>query len=142
MLRFPHLGNRTYGAEASDVVVKFKFSPLSGGFTREGDDLVYCENVTLLEAFTPKPVSIKTLDGRTLSVTPNELITPQTRLVVENEGMPHSPSGEVVVDTKEYIKTVSNRQKGNLIVRFNIKFPQKILTHHKETILGALATEV
>ena len=60
---------------------------------------MYFENVTLLEALSPKTVSIKTLDGRTLSVTPNELITPQTRLVVSNEGMPLSPTGELIIDT-------------------------------------------
>jgi len=81
------------------LVIKFKLTSLNGGFSREGDDLVYFENVTLLEALSPKPVQIKTLDGRILSVTPNELITPQTRLVVLNEGMPLAPTGEVVNDT-------------------------------------------
>ena len=98
-LRFPQLGNRTFGAHPSDLVINFKLTPLNGGFSREGDDLVYTENVTLIEALSPKPVSIKTLDGRTLSVTPNELITPQTRLVVSNEGIPLAPIGELVIDT-------------------------------------------
>jgi DnaJ family protein B protein 4 len=98
-LRFPQLGHRTFGAHPSDLVIKFKLNEVNGGFSREGDDLVYHENVTLLEALSPKPVSIKTLDGRTLNVTPNELITPQTRLVVSNEGMPLAPSGELVIDT-------------------------------------------
>ncbi len=122
------------------MVIKFQLTPHNGGFTREGDDLVYFENVTLLEALSPKPVQIKTLDGRTLSVTPNELVTPQTKLVVQNEGMPLAPTGEIVIDTQESIKTVTQRQKGNLVVRFNVKFPQKILSHHKQTILDALAT--
>ena len=56
-------------------------------------------------------------------MTPNELITPQTRLVVLNEGMPLAPTGEIVVDTQETIKTIAQRQKGNLVVRFNVKFP-------------------
>ena len=56
VLRFPKLGNRTYGAQSSDLVINFKLTPLNGGFIREGDDLVYSENVTLLEALSPKPV--------------------------------------------------------------------------------------
>ena len=51
VLRFPLLGNRTQSAHPSDLVVRFKLSNVNGGFTREGDDLVYFENVTLLEAF-------------------------------------------------------------------------------------------
>ena len=76
VLRFPQLGNRTQGAQSSDLVVKFRLSNVNGGFTREGDDLVFVETLTLIQAFSPSPVSIKTLDGRFLSVTPNELITP------------------------------------------------------------------
>jgi len=53
--------------------------------------------------------------------------------------MPFAPSGELVMDTQENIITVAKRQKGSLVVRFNIKFPQKILSQHRETILSALA---
>ena len=31
-------------------------------------------------------------------------------------------------------------RKGNLRIEFDIEFPQRILQHHKETILAALAS--
>ena len=52
-VRFPQLGNRTQGAQSSDLVVKFRLSDVNGGFTREGDDLVFVETLTLIQAFSP-----------------------------------------------------------------------------------------
>ncbi len=61
--------------------------------------MVYFVNLTLVEALESKPVTIKTLDGRSILVTPNEMITPQTNVVLENEGMPSGLTGNFVVDT-------------------------------------------
>jgi hypothetical protein len=44
-------------------------------------------------------------------------------VVIKNEGMPLAQTGELVVDTNEHIKPVQQKQKGDLILRFNIKFP-------------------
>ena len=71
-------------------------------------------------------------------VTPNEIITPQTRVVIPNEGMPANHTGNFVVDTTEQLVPLVHRRKGDLVVRYNIEFPAKILNHHRETILAAL----
>ncbi len=60
----------------SDLVIKFKLQEPSGGFVREGDNLIYFVNLSLVEALECKPVTIQTLDGRSILVTPNETITP------------------------------------------------------------------
>lgn len=76
-LRFPRHGNKAFGAHASDLIVKFKLTKdACGGFMRDGNDLVYHVNIDLIEALESKPASIKTLDGRSILVTPNESITP------------------------------------------------------------------
>ena len=52
--------------------------------------------------------------------------------------MPISETGDAVADTKTQLIHHSKRQKGDLVVKFNIVFPTRILSHHKETMLGAL----
>jgi len=87
-LRFSKMGNHSFGAHPSDLVIKFTLVEPTGGFVRQGDDLHYFVNLTLVEALEFKPVQIKIPDGRSVLVTPNEMITPQTHVCVEGEGMP------------------------------------------------------
>ena len=75
-LRFPRYGNKAVGAHPSDLIVKFALKEPTGGFVRVGDDLHYSVDLTLIEALESKPATIKTLDGRSILITPNEAITP------------------------------------------------------------------
>lgn len=54
--------------------------------------------------------------------------------------MPLGRTGEVVIDAQETLNSVADMPKGNMIIRFNIKFPRKILAHNIATILDALKT--
>ena len=137
-LRFPRHGNKAFGAHASDLIVKFALKEPCGGFVRCGNDLYYHVNLSLVEAFESKPATIKTLDGRSILVTPNEMITPQTQVCLEGEGMPVQLSGCFVADASAQLQTKETQKRGNLIVKYNIAFPRKILNHHKQTILEAL----
>ena len=74
-LRFKEKGHESFGAKNSDLVVKFKQIPLDG-FTRSGNDLVYTQTVSLVEALECKPIAVSTLDNRKVFVTPSETITP------------------------------------------------------------------
>lgn len=50
--------------------------------------------------------------------------------------MPVSVDGsENVLD---HLKTVSELQKGDLYIKFDIQFPKKLLNHHKQAIIQAL----
>lgn len=100
-LRFLRLGNKAFGAHPSDLIVKFALKEPTGGFVRQGDDLHYFVNLSLVEALESKPATIKTLDGRSILVTPNEMITPQTQVHLEGEGMPAQLTGNFVIDAKE-----------------------------------------
>lgn len=99
----------------------------------------YAVDMQLVEALESKAVTIKTLDGRSILITPNEMITPQTQVCLEREGMPASFTGNFYADTVEQLQASKDRKKGNLIVRYNLQFPKKILNQHKQTILQALA---
>lgn len=71
-LRFLKMGNKAFGAHTSDLVIQFKLKEPCGGFVRDGDNLIYHVNLSLIEALESKPASIKTLDGRSVLITPNE----------------------------------------------------------------------
>ena len=66
------------------------------------------------------------------------MITPQTEIRVAGEGMPTAEEGDAVKDTKTQLMHHSTRPKGDLVVRFNIVFPQRILTKHRDKMIAAL----
>ena len=105
---------------------------------RRGDDLIVTSDITLTEAIQMKPQSVQTLDSRKVFVSPEELITPQTELVVSGEGMPRGQTGDVVMDTITQLQKKTVQERGDLIVKFNIVFPKRILTEHRLEMLAAL----
>lgn len=138
-LRFSKMGNQSFGSSPSDLIIKFVLKEPTAGFVRSGDNLHYFVNLTLVEALESKPAQIKTLDGRSILVTPNEMITPQTQVCISGEGMPASATGNFVMDCKEQLQPLNDRKKGDLFVKYNIEFPKKVLSHHKEALLACLA---
>jgi len=94
-------------------------------FERDGDDLIYKANITLEEAISPNPtvVKIRTLDDRTLSINICR-VTPESEIIVTDEGMPLQKS--------------KTNEKGNLIVRFNIKFPNSLRDEQRSQIVHIL----
>ena len=97
-LVYPRLGHESFGAHPSDLVIQFTQKPMAN-FERKNDDLVYTHTLTLMEALQMQPVAVDTLDNRKVFVAPTNMITPQTELRVQGEGMPRGPTGDVVVDT-------------------------------------------
>ena len=110
-LRFAGKGNQRPGTPCPDdlvFVVKEKPHEI---FKREGDDLVVTQKISLLEALTGKTIKITMLDGREIDVSVTDIVKPDTKIVIKDEGMPStSKSGE----------------KGNLIIKFDIIFPSTL----------------
>ncbi|CAI2376781.1 unnamed protein product [Moneuplotes crassus] len=88
-------------------------------YSRQGDDLVYKHDISLVDALNSSPCKFKTLDGRTLNISIDEVITPKTVKVVEEEGMP-------VFDEDQEKSSVHNSSRGRLFVTFNILFPSEL----------------
>lgn len=107
-----------------DVVLNIKQIP-NQQFERKGNDLLYRHNITLKEALTGvPPFTITTLDRRKLKIVlNNEIINPDFVHIVNGEGMP--------VYQKE-------NERGNLIIKFDIKFPEKLQEYQKKTIAKIL----
>ncbi|GAB2274769.1 hypothetical protein Dimus_009542 [Dionaea muscipula] len=114
-ITFPGKGNEQPGVAAADLVFIIDEKP-HNVFTREGNDLVVTQKISLAEALTGYTVLVTTLDGRNLSVPVNNVIHPNYEEVILGEGMPIA---------KEPTK------KGNLRVKFHIIFPARLTPEQK-----------
>lgn len=117
-ITFLEKGNEQRGIIPSDLVFIVDEKPHSV-FKRDGNDLVVMQKISLVEALTGYTAQVTTLDGRTLTVPVNNVISPSYEEIVKGEGMliPKDPS-----------------RKGNLRIRFIIKFPSKLTTEQKSGI--------
>ncbi|KAG2407851.1 hypothetical protein LR48_Vigan01g266700 [Vigna angularis] len=114
-ITFTEKGNELPNMIASDLVFVIDEKP-HPVFTRDGNDLVMTQKVSLAEALTGYTVHLTTLDGRALNITINNVIHPNYEEVVPREGMPISKDPS---------------KKGNLRIKFNIKFPAKLTSEQK-----------
>ncbi|KAL9300071.1 putative chaperone DnaJ, HSP40/DnaJ peptide-binding protein [Arabidopsis thaliana] len=114
-ITFSEKGNEQPGVIPADLVFIIDEKP-HPVFTREGNDLVVTQKISVLEAFTGDTVNLTTLDGRRLTIPVNTVIHPEYVEVVPNEGMPLQ---------KDQAK------KGNLRIKFNIKFPTTLTSEQK-----------
>ena len=98
----------------NEVSKKDIHNPL--GLKRVGDNLIMTKNISLKEALVGFKFRMKHFDDRVIEIVSNEIITFNTQLVVKNEGMPKFN------DTKN----------GDLIIKFNIEFPEKLSEERKK----------
>ncbi|KZV22501.1 dnaJsubfamily B member 13 [Dorcoceras hygrometricum] len=122
-ITFPEKGNELPNVIAADLVFIIDENPHSV-FTRDGNDLVTTQKISLAEALTGYTAHLTTLDGRNLTIPINNVIHPSYEEVVPREGMPIP---------KEPTK------KGNLRIKFNIKFPSKLTAEQKSGIKKLLS---
>ncbi|MFS8024140.1 putative DnaJ domain, Chaperone J-domain superfamily [Helianthus anomalus] len=117
-ITFPEKGNEQPNVIPADLVFVIDEKPHST-FTRDGNDLVVKRQITLAEALTGYTVHVTTLDGRNLTIPINNVIHPDYEEIVPKEGMPIS---------KDPTK------KGNLRIKFNVKFPTRLTPTQKTRI--------
>ncbi|CAJ0895531.1 6437_t:CDS:2 [Entrophospora sp. SA101] len=121
--RFPNAGDELPTGGSQDIVVILEEKP-HPIFTRNGDDLSIKITLTLLEALTGFKKTIQTLDGRTLAISNYiSVIKPGQEQRFANEGMP----------TKEPTK------KGDLLIKYDVKFPNKLTDQQKQELKKVLA---
>ncbi|SOV20339.1 knob associated heat shock protein 40 [Plasmodium gaboni] len=92
-------------------------------FVRSYNDLIYTCPITLEQALTGHKFTIKTLDDRDIDIQVDEIVTPLTTKIIPNEGMPYMENPQM---------------KGNLIVEFDIIFPNDLNDEQKSLIKQAL----
>ncbi|XP_014524453.1 dnaJ homolog subfamily B member 13-like [Vigna radiata var. radiata] len=97
-------------------LVLFVYEKLPRVYTRDVNDLVVTQKISLVEALIGCTVNLVTLDGRSLIMPIDQIIHPEYEEVVEREGMPLP---------KDPTK------KGNLRIKFKITFPDDLTPDHK-----------
>ncbi|KAF2283264.1 hypothetical protein GH714_043616 [Hevea brasiliensis] len=123
-ITFPEKGNEQLNVIPADLVfiVDEKPHPV---FTRDGNDLIVTQKISLAEALTGYTVHLTTLDGRNLSIPINSVIHPNYEEVIPREGMPIQ---------KDPTK------RGNLRIKFSIKFPTRLTSEQKAGIKKLLGS--
>ena len=94
------------------------------GFRREGNDLHYTHEITLEDALASKPVTMRTLDQRSLIISVDQTITPQLIHTVKGEGMPLA---------------TDRSKRGDLFIHFNIVFPTVMKTEYRQQLIAILS---
>ena len=119
---FQEKGNQQPNQLPADLVFVVDEKPDSV-FKRDGNDLVMNCKVSLAEALAGTVVTLTTLDRRNLTIPVTEIVFPGYELVVPKEGMPIS-------------KEPGN--KGNLRIKFEVKFPTKLTSEQRAGLRRAL----
>ncbi|KAL7139146.1 hypothetical protein ABFS83_09G031900 [Erythranthe nasuta] len=114
-ITFPEKGNEEPGVIPADLifVVDEKPHPI---YTRDGNDLLVKQEITLLESLTGKTLELTTLDGRNITVPLTEIIKPGHEIAVPNEGMPVSKEP---------------RKKGTLRIQIDVRYPKRLTDSQK-----------
>ncbi|KAK9300328.1 hypothetical protein QLX08_006882 [Tetragonisca angustula] len=121
---FPEEGDQGPTKIPADVIFITEDRPHET-FRREGSDLHMTVDIFLREALTGTVVTVNTLDDRTLRIPLTSVITPDYRKRVAGEGLP------LPEDPKE---------RGSLIVSFNIEYPVYLPVSNKTYVKRAFDT--
>ncbi|KAL3819053.1 hypothetical protein ACJIZ3_004958 [Penstemon smallii] len=121
-ITFQDKGNEQPNQLPADLVFVIDEKPHST-YKRDGNDLIMNYHVTLAEAIGGTTVNFTTLDKRDLSIPVQDIVSPGYELVVSREGMPIA-------------KEPGNR--GDLKIRFEVKFPTKLTSDQRTALKRAL----
>ncbi|XP_029298016.1 dnaJ homolog subfamily B member 1b [Cottoperca gobio] len=121
-ITFPKEGDQTPTNIPADVVfvLKDKTHPL---FKRDGSDILYTAKISLRDALCGCTVNAPTLDGKTVTASTTDIVQPGMRRRVSGEGLP-------------YHKRPNRR--GDLIVEYEVKFPERLSQSARDTIAQVL----
>ncbi|KAG5458511.1 MAG: hypothetical protein BJ554DRAFT_1245 [Olpidium bornovanus] len=122
-IRFEREGDELPDGTSQDIefVVEEKPHPV---FKREGNNLLHTVDITLGEALTGFTRTLKTLDGRELRISNSaSVVQPGQESKMPGEGMPISKHPGT---------------KGDLIIKYNVRFPASLSPAQKEKIRGVI----
>lgn len=122
-ITFPREGDQGHNKIPADIVFIIRDKPHSL-FKREGSDIKYVARITLKQALCGCSVEVPTLAGQKIPLHfTNEVVKPTTVRRLQGYGLPlpKEPS-----------------RKGDLIVNFDIKFPERLSQSTKDILYDTL----
>jgi DnaJ family protein B protein 4 len=120
---FEKHGDESPGMIPADVVFVVEEKP-HAVFTREGNNLVHKARVTLKDALCGGEYTLKTLDERRLRIPFGGPVQSGSTQIVPGEGFPISKTG--------------GRQKGDLLLKFEVVFPDRLSEDQKQKLRNIL----
>lgn len=122
-ITFQREGDQTPGKIPADIVFIIRDKP-HNTFKREASDIRYTTKITLKDALCGTTVRVPTLSGETISLnTVGEIIKPVTVKRISGRGLPYPKEPQ---------------RKGDLLIGFDIKFPDNIPQPTKELLAELL----
>jgi len=116
-IKFKGVGDQEEGGQQDlHFVVEEKKHPL---FTRDGDDIILNVDLELKEALTGWKRTVTTIDSKSLNIDKGGPTQPGSSDVYPNLGMPLSKKPE---------------NRGNFVVRYNVKFPRTLTAEQKRKL--------
>ena len=133
VIHFKGMGHQSPGMKDSDLIVHIKEKKHKFFQRVNKNDLIYVHKIDLAQALNSEPVRFTTLDGRKLNISIDEIISPSTVKIVPGEGMP-------IFENEMNVRDL-NIKKGDLFIKFDIKFPEYIDPVKKVEITNLLESE-
>jgi len=121
-ITFPKEGDQMPGRVPADIAFVIKDKP-HPKFKREGSDIRYVHKLSLKDALCGTSVDVPTLDGTTQKITLTSVTKPNSTRRLTGQGLPNPKLGN---------------KRGDLIVEFNVVFPDSLSQDAKELIKNAL----
>lgn len=125
-ITFPREGDQSADAIPADIVFIIRDKP-HPQFKREGSNIKYTHRIDLKDALLANTtIKVPTLTSQFVNLPLNEIVKPNTTKTIPYQGLPH---------TREPSKF------GDLLVSFDIKFPDSLTLESRKLIEQALSAE-
>ncbi|KAK1361393.1 HSP40/DnaJ peptide-binding protein [Heracleum sosnowskyi] len=121
-ITFEGMGNEVPGGPTGDVtIVIVENKHLL--FRKDGDDLVFEIEIPLVEALTGCTLLVPLLDGEKTMIDIEDIIYPGYRKIVAGQGMP---------------KSKEPGERGDLILKFEVEFPEQLTDEQRLDVYNIL----